>query len=166
MVAAAARSGRGRARGPTSAIPTVDRVDAVRYRPLIPLLLLGLGVAAIAESIASGGATFWLIVVVPVVTGSSPFLLLGALLLISGVLLLPWGFSTWPPVDSAANDRPGIQRDNPNAGETSGGVVLIGPLPLFFGSWKNPSRGRYWLAVVFGAVLVLIVVVVVLGRSF
>jgi uncharacterized membrane protein len=33
----------------------------------------------------------------------------------------------------------------------SGGLVLVGPVPFFFGAWQRPPRWIYWLAVLFGA---------------
>jgi uncharacterized membrane protein len=41
----------------------------------------------------------------------------------------------------------------------AGGVVLIGPVPIFFGSWRGANRRTKWLvAAIGGAVLILFVV--------
>ncbi len=132
----------------------------MRYRGAIPLLLLAAGVGLVTMAVLTGEATLYLLLVVPVVTGSSPLLLLGVACLFLGFLSLPFALAT-----------SGFEREEPlphgsaepaGASECWGGVVLVGPLPLFFGRWRG-MRGRgYWLAVLAGALLVVVALAILL----
>jgi len=109
------------------------------------------GVALIALSVAEGGASVGLVVVVPVVSGSSLLFLVGVLLLIVGFFALPFALAArWeeePPLPSPPS---------PARAEREGGVggfVLIGPFPVVFGTWKGVSRRTRWLLALGGAVL-------------
>ena len=122
----------------------------------IPFALLAAGVVSLVAAVATGGATFYLILVVPVLTGSSGLLLLGVVLLFLGFLTLPLGFPVedhegdeiHPPPAPSGPPRPTLRTPS-----GSGGVILLGPVPIFFGAWKNPSARVYWLAVLVGAVV-------------
>jgi uncharacterized membrane protein len=116
--------------------------------------LIAAGAAGIALAVLGGGATFALVVIVPVFFGSSPLFAFGVLLLIVGVFLLPLTFS------SAERTRPVRHGPSPtpagNAltdGATGGGVILVGPVPLLFGSWRAAPRWAYWGAALVGGVL-------------
>jgi uncharacterized membrane protein len=109
------------------------------------------GVALVAVSVVKGGANVALLVIVPVVSGSSLTFLLGVVLLVVGFLALPFavaeGWGETPPALPSNGTAP------PAGQGGVGGVVLIGPVPIVFGSWKGISRRtRWWLALA-GAVL-------------
>ncbi len=112
---------------------------------------LAAGVVLVAVSVVEGGASVALFVFVPVVSGSSLTFLLGVVLLVVGFLSLPFALSEdWseaPPALPLNGTAP------PEVQGGVGGVVLIGPVPIVFGSWKGISRRtRWWLALA-GAVL-------------
>ena len=135
-------------------------------RALLGLSLAALagGVGLIAWSVAIGRASVVLVIVFPVVSSSSLGFLLGVVLLVVGFLTLPFGLANeWeggapvPEVAESATSTPG---------SGVGGFVLVGPVPILFGSWKGISRrSRWWLALA-GAVLftAAIVAVVWLAR--
>ena len=85
--------------------------------------------------------------------------LLGVPLLILGMVTLPFTrMEADEPEQSADRDPAGAPRG------TTGGVLLIGPLPILFGSWKNVSpRQRWGLAILGTALLVLVVLVILLA---
>ncbi|MCI4320463.1 MAG: DUF131 domain-containing protein [Thermoplasmata archaeon] len=124
----------------------------MRWERSVAPLLLFTGALLIAYSVATGQARFYLVLVVPVVTGSSVVLVLGAVALVVGFLLLPWTFSR--EEEERSHDEPPTRRPPSSPNETSGGLVLVGPVPLFFGSWRSPTRARYWLAVALGLTLI------------
>ncbi len=132
----------------------------MRYRSAIPLLFLAAGVGLVTMAVLTGEATLYLLLVVPVVTGSSPLLLLGVACLFLGFLAIPFalgasGFEGEEPLPHSSAESRG-------ASGGWGGVVLVGPLPLFFGRWRG-MRGRgYWLAVLAGALLVVVALAVLL----
>lgn len=116
---------------------------------------LVLGIALVFAAVATGAAQLELVVFLPVFVGGASALFLGGVLAIFlGLVLLPLAFGmefAWDPV---AVDRP--ERSPP---PRAGGVVLIGPFPLFFGSWKSPSRMSWWIAAGVGAAMVVAVLV-------
>ena len=112
--------------------------------------------ALVAASVASGEAEVSLIVIFPVFSGSSGYFLLGTLLIVAGMLgglLTLWTTtSEVPPV--RAPESPDVERVK-DAGEkpTIGGLILVGPVPIAFGS--NPRIAYAMLGL--GVAIVLIV---------
>jgi len=125
---------------------------------LAGIALLGAGVALLADAVLRGGATVSLVVIVPVVSGSSGEFLLGVVCLVAGVFLLPFlGFELGPPGEETL-PPPSARASTPSE-SSSGGLVLIGPVPIFFGAWRSvPTRTRRWVAIAGGIVLVLFLV--------
>ena len=130
----------------------------MRWVQLGSVALLLAGIALIAVSVARGGARVALVVVFPVVFGSSLAFLAGVLLLFVGFLTLPFAWATgdeeFSPTSTAA-ERPSA----PGSSGGVGGFVLVGPVPIVFGSWKGVSRHTRWALAAAGAVLLTAVVV-------
>lgn len=107
-------------------------------RMWIPVGLFVGGIVLIAAAVASGEAEVSLLVVFPVFSGSSPLFLFGTLLIvlsfIVGFLMLALGQiqlaggGLWPSEGQAGQPAPGGTR------REYGGVVLVGPVPIAFGS--------------------------------
>jgi uncharacterized membrane protein len=117
------------------------------------------GVALVALSVVEGGASVALIAIVPVITGSSVAFLLGVVLIVAGFFVLP--FALWERADEEPSALPagGSAPPPTGGGGGVGGVVLVGPVPIVFGSWKRISRRtRWWLALA-GAVVLTVVIV-------
>ena len=130
----------------------------MRWVSLVPIGLLVAGAVAIADAVVRGGASLLVVVVLPVVTGSSTEFLLGVVLLFGGFLSLPWLFAEagLPPTEPASGAA------SPSTG--GGGLVLIGPVPIFFGGWRTVSRRtRWWVALAGAVVLVTILAVAILA---
>jgi uncharacterized membrane protein len=124
----------------------------------IPLVLLAAGVVLVVLAVLSGHAAVALVVVLPVVYGASAEFLLGVVLLMVGFLTLPLAF-TGPSSEAAL---PATGRPAPPDEMTSGvsGLILVGPVPIFLGGWKNVSlRTRILVAAIGAAVLVALLVV-------
>jgi uncharacterized membrane protein len=123
------------------------------FRPirlLGPALIMA-GIATVVLAVAEHQATLYLVLFVPVVTGASALLALGIVLLLAGLLALPMtllaGSATYEEAPrSGPREAPGNEM-----APRSGGLVLVGPVPFFFGAWQRPPRWIYWLAVLFGA---------------
>jgi uncharacterized protein (TIGR00304 family) len=120
--------------------------------------LIVAGVALIALSVAQGGASVALIVIIPVVSGSSVTFLAGVALFVAGFFALLFAFSGgWeeaPPLPSAGTAEPAT----PTRSGAAGGFVLIGPVPIVFGSWRGVSRRVRGMLALLGAVLLIVVV--------
>ncbi|MGI0071719.1 MAG: hypothetical protein ACRECT_06600 [Thermoplasmata archaeon] len=118
---------------------------------LVPVLLLAAGAAFVVLSVIEGHAGLAIVVVLPVVYGGSLEFGLGVLLLVAGLLTLPFVSSTRFVVEDESGSETAVSGG-------SGGVVLLGPVPIFLGGWRGvPARTRWILAGVGGAVLVLAV---------
>jgi uncharacterized membrane protein len=126
---------------------------------LVPLALLLAGGVLIGDAVVRGEASVAIVVVVPVAFGSSAEFLLGVVLLLVGFVTLPLAFmdSEW----SVASGGPGGRTEVPTA--EVGGLILIGPVPVFFGGWKTvPLRTKLAVAVLGAGLLVLLAVVLFL----
>jgi uncharacterized membrane protein len=116
--------------------------------------LIILGVVLVVAAVATGSAHLVLVVILPVFVGGASLLFLGGIAAIFvGLLLLPLAFGGAFELDRS---------DDPPAGgeatSSAGGLVLLGPIPIFFGAWKSPSQRTVWIAVAVGAALLLLAV--------
>ena len=98
-----------------------------------------------------GGASLALVVVVPVIFGASTEFFLGVVVLFFGFVTLPLAFGYTFVTDEASEGQPPSRAEAPP--EEVGGLLLIGPVPIFFGRWKHVSRRIRMAAVAVGAVL-------------
>jgi len=113
------------------------------------------GLALVVLAVLRGGATVSLILIVPVVSGTSVDFLVGVGLVIAGFAALFFaalkGGFEWEGSPAEATSPPGPGSSG------AGGLVLIGPIPIVFGSWRGISRRARWLLALFGAALVIVV---------
>jgi uncharacterized protein (TIGR00304 family) len=116
------------------------------------------GALLVADAVLHGRASLTLVVIVPVFSGGSPEFLLGVALLVVGFFLLP--LALWEPSEGEPlpSEPEGPRETFPSTGAAGGGIVLIGPVPIFFGGWKNVSRRVRLLAAVVGAALLVLLV--------
>lgn len=125
----------------------------------VPAVLLAAGAAFVAVAALDGGVRFAVVVVLPVFYGGSWEFGVGLLLLVAGLFTLPLAFGV---VEVPEVDGPGPAPPPPGG---AGGLVLIGPVPIFFGSWRGVSaRARILVAVLGAALLVGAVTLLVFGR--
>jgi len=133
----------------------------VRPLALLPIALLVAGAGLVAWAVALGEATVGIAVVVPFVTGGSWRFLTGVLLLVGGFLTLPFAWMSSdeeePPGPApAAAGAPG-----PSGG--TGGLLLVGPVPIFFGAWRGVSRRARLGAAIAGGLVCVVVLLVALA---
>jgi len=131
----------------------------VRAIALVPAVLLAAGLGLVILSVLQGGASLAIVVIVPVLYGRSLEFLAGALLFVAGLFTLPLAFGTdVGPVTSRSEAEPTPWPEGP------GGLILLGPVPILFGSWKGVStRTRGILAVIGSAIVVAAIVLLVLA---
>jgi uncharacterized protein (TIGR00304 family) len=133
----------------------------VKVPLLVAAALWAAAIALIVLSVLEGGATVSLVIIFPVVSGSSPEFLLGVGLLMAGFVALLFAFA----YDYAEPETP---PSSPSGAASSvsggtGGVVLIGPVPIVFGSWRGISRRSRWLLALVGAIVLIVVVLAAVG---
>ncbi len=108
----------------------------MRTRMWLPIALFLAGVFMIGYAVANGEADVSLVIIFPVFSGSSGLFLLGILLLVASFFV---GFALLALPQSSAPEEEATKSiaRSPKPKSQYGGVVLIGPIPIAFGSDKN-----------------------------
>jgi uncharacterized protein (TIGR00304 family) len=140
-------------------------VNDANLRPLVPVALFASGVALIGISVTSGEAEVSLVLIFPVISGSGGMFILGTVLIIFsfvvGFALLAMGQlevqramlgpsrgDYWRPEDSKTEKK-------------YGGVVLVGPIPIAFGSDKTVALIMLVVGIVMAIILLGILIALV-----
>jgi uncharacterized membrane protein len=125
------------------------------------LAVLLAGVALIGYAVATGAASLALVLIIPVVWGSSLALALGVLLAFVGLVGLLGTLAPVAAEEEGPSPPPAGSGTPPPAATTGcGGFVLLGPVPLFFGSARPFGRRYYVWALLAGAALFVLLVLV------
>lgn len=133
------------------------------------LVLAGLAVLAYGASLGQVSVAF--VLVFPIVIGTGPWGFLGGLLVMAGLLAASWAFArehlrVEPQVEQAHYAGRGEVRTerwpepeppvSPGPQRGSGGFILLGPVPIAFGSTRELATKMLLLAVVVLALLLLL----------
>ncbi|MCI4347579.1 MAG: DUF131 domain-containing protein [Thermoplasmata archaeon] len=132
-------------------------------RPIVrvvgPFALI-VGGILLADALLTGAARVYLLLIVPVITGTTALFALAVTLLLVGVLFLPLTFAG---ANGQHSEPSAHQKRDTLAPQTaSGGVIFIGPVPIFFGRWRKHPPISYRWALLLGVALVVVVVVLLL----
>jgi len=125
-------------------------------RTLLPVSIFIAGIACIAAAVATGEAEVDLVLIFPVFSGTSVLFLLGVVLIIVSFLV---GFfllaMTQPEIARQDMELPRKKFEPRGRTRTEyGGVIMIGPVPIAFGSNKKIATMMLILGV--ATILVLI----------
>lgn len=105
------------------------------HRTWLPIALFAAGIALVLAAVTAGLAELTLFFVFPVITGTSPVFFLGVLLIVLGFFV---GFALMMmgrlEVDYHMDPVPPLGEQQKTQ---YGGLILIGPIPIAFGSSKN-----------------------------
>jgi uncharacterized protein (TIGR00304 family) len=139
----------------------------------IPLALFVLGIVLLAFSVIEGeGQVHW-VLFIPVFTATSIFAFIGTVLIIISIFLFIIVFLkdfTQPYDDEYPRGREGIGQRSPKASTPTsgpmgqkprkgfGGVVLVGPIPVIFGSDTRTTKIVIILAIILMVVAILFMV--------
>lgn len=122
----------------------------------LSFLLIFVGIALLFYAVAIGEANVSLFLIFPVIYGSGTYSLLAILLIMIGMILL--FFAPFQSVKETVNDyyeenynnydyvnyesyeEPKDSKEHGEKKVKYGGVVLIGPIPIVFGSDKNMAK--------------------------
>lgn len=132
---------------------------------MVPVAMFLAGVACIVASVLSGEAEVSLVLVFPVFSGSSGLFLLGTALIvfsfITGFLFLMRGQLELAGAGlyAGGQDR-AVETERPRT--KYGGVVLVGPVPIAFGSDKTMALAMLVVGIVV-AVVALVLLAFFLG---
>ncbi len=127
----------------------------MRWLAALPFRVVATGAALVVTAVRTGSASVNLLFVVPVVSGRSPAILRGAAHLVLGLFLLPLLAVARERPDDRAGETPyAPTRSRSDDSPRGGGVILVGPVPILFGTWRGlSSRARWALAITGGVVL-------------
>ena len=122
------------------------------------LLSLACFVAAIALLVASvltGEGSFALFLIFPVIMGWGPIAAAGAAMLLLAILFA--FIAVWRAGEIAAGGQPEtpIGSAAPASERRFGGVVMIGPIPIAFGSDKKTAKTMMFIGIALFIILVL-----------
>jgi len=123
--------------------------------------LVASGMALLAWAAFSGDADLYLVLAVPVFTGSGPFFALGAVLLLFGIVatFLALAMRTAERVMMEEGpERPSTGPDDappgPFGGADFGGVIFLGPVPIVFGKGQRIGPWMMLGSIVFAILLI------------
>ncbi len=123
----------------------------------IGFALLAIGLLMTALSVYSGLIRFYLVLIIPVLTSDNALGALSLLAVFAGIILMMIGpaFGEEGREDYRAEEVDDAQRAS---GERTkvGGVVLIGPIPIVFGSDKKMALIAAAIAIMILAISVLL----------
>lgn len=129
----------------------------MKPRIWVPIAMFGTGLALIASEVARGEADISLVLVFPVFSGSSGFFILGTLLIvlsfIVGFLMLAMGQLELQASGVLREARPELRTETSSAKKEYGGVVMIGPVPIVFGSNRTIALIMLVLGIIAAIVL-------------
>lgn len=104
-----------------------------RYH-LISLICFFIGIIFFTLGILSGDVKAGFIIVIPFLAGSGVYAFLGFIFVFIAIILFMFSFSCNVELNNFDNDKYQATKKTSIKG---GGVVLIGPIPIVFGSnWK------------------------------
>jgi uncharacterized membrane protein len=126
---------------------------------------LAAGVILLIEAVRTGGARLFLFLIFPVLSGSSVVFGLAVVFLVIGLFLLPFVFVDGEPSEIPASGTVPAGPSSTHEEGGAGGLVLIGPVPIFFGSWRRRPPISYRWAVLIGVVLAVLAILWVWGFS-
>lgn len=130
---------------------------------LVSPLFIAAGVGLVIWDVLMGRATFYLVLIFPVVAGTSALLLIGAFLIVVGVFLLPLTLGGFELEEEPPAPMGPSSSGSPSAGTSAGGLILLGPVPLFLGSWRSAPSWAYGLAAAVGSVLLVLFLLLLFG---
>ena len=126
-------------------------------RPIVPIAIFASGVALIAAAVATGEAEVSLILIFPLISGSGGLFVLGTVLIIFS-FVIGFAFLAMGQLEvqqAMLGPRPvGPARVGlPKTEKKYGGVVLVGPIPVAFGSDRTIALAMLVVGIVMAVVL-------------
>jgi uncharacterized protein (TIGR00304 family) len=129
----------------------------MNLKMMLPVVTFVAGVAVIALAVATGEARVELVLIFPVFSGSSGLFLLGIVLILLSFII---GFTLLAMAQAellnAADGQVESQGIDKTRTETKyGGVVLIGPVPIAFGSERRIALAMLVAGIVVAVIILL-----------
>lgn len=132
-------------------------------RFLMPSLIFLLGVLLVAVGVLEGDVGLTLFFIIPVIYGTGIYLIGGIfLIMLSFILFFFLSFSGVPASGKRSYDGSYKERrKGPKRKSKYGGVIFIGPIPIFFGKDMSTTKKMMWLGLVIALILVFLYVMII-----
>ncbi|MCI4352389.1 MAG: DUF131 domain-containing protein [Thermoplasmata archaeon] len=128
-------------------------------RAIGPAALISGGIL-VGVALATGAARWSLVLIFPVITGTTALFASAVGLLLVGIFFLPLAFAG---DNGPESEPPTLLGSNPAPIEGgTGGVIFVGPFPIFFGKWRTRPPIPYRWALALGVAFVVGTVVLLL----
>lgn len=131
---------------------------------LIPMMVLFLGMIFILLGILEGDANIALFLFFPVIYGTGIYLMLGILLIfISFLLFFIFPFRTRYTSHRGRSEKNFSynRQEEKELGSTYGGVIFIGPIPIFFGKDVSTTKKMMWIGLVIALILAFLYLMII-----
>jgi len=129
----------------------------MNLKTMLPVMTFVAGIAVIALAVATGEARVELVLIFPVFSGSSGLFLLGVVLIllsfITGFALLALAQAELLKASDGSVESQ--DTDMTKTGTKYGGVVLIGPVPIAFGSERRIALAMLVAGIVVAVIILL-----------
>lgn len=130
----------------------------MRGRMWVPIFVFAAGVACVVAAAATGEAKVELFIIFPLISGTGWLFVLGVVLIVASFVL---GFILAASAMTEAEEVPLVREpQGPTEGKGGrtryGGVILIGPVPIIFGSDRGVALIMLVLAIILIAVVLAI----------
>jgi uncharacterized protein (TIGR00304 family) len=133
---------------------------------VVALFIMAVGLALIVYSIYTGGSRFYLLLVVPVVASNDIFGALGIIILIIGfiTLMVSISFSSVSTglgslADLADDEDVEIKAVKKRSKVRSGGMILIGPFPIVWGTDKKIGKNMLYVALIITVIMIVLTLI-------
>ena len=129
----------------------------MNLKMMLPVVTFVAGVAVIALAVATGEARVELVLIFPVFSGSSGLFLLGIVLILLSFII---GFALLAMMQAELLNAPdgSVESKDIDKRRTEtkyGGVVLIGPIPIAFGSERRIALAMLVAGIVVAVIILL-----------
>lgn len=129
----------------------------MRPTVLFALILFVVGISLTIVGLMTADSTVYLVLFIPVIQSNSALAILGILLLFLGLVLLFANLASAGVVVDRSEDlsRPTVEERD----RRFGGVVLVGPLPIVFGSSQRIAKYMMILGLILTVLLILVLLI-------
>lgn len=104
---------------------------------LLPLVFFISGIVFFSLGILTGEIEIGVVLIFPFIVGSGVYAFLGFISMFIAIILFMIGFSSKFPLGDLNRYKENANQTRKETSVKSGGVILIGPIPIVFGSnWK------------------------------
>ena len=119
-------------------------------------------IALLIISVITGESEFGLFIIFPFIVGAGPIAAIGAILLLVAILLAFIAFASRVPQEKSMVIQSPQSQEGSSVDRKFGAVVMVGPIPIAFGTDKKIA----WIMALIGFAMVIVVVLALVLSIF